>query len=768
MIKKILILFVALIATTQMLWADEVTPEEAIRKAQNFMRQRQTSGARQRKAQATSPRLTPTQQVCGLYVFNVADEGGYVIVSNDDRTIPVLGYSDNGHLDPDDMPDNMKAWLEGYAREIECLDDISGIATMDVPAKVGNHATTTLDPLVTTQWSQHAPYSDRCPRESSTNKRCVTGCVATAMAQVMNYHKWPESPTTEIPGYDWSEYIDTQDPLPVITFDWDNMKDTYTGEEPIEDPTAIAVSTLMRYCGQSVRMQYSPSGSGAYTMDVAPALETYFGYNESAQYLVRSYYSYANWTDLIYNELEQGRPVIYDALARDAGGHAFVCDGYMYEGGEDLFHINWGWGGALDGYFVLSVLDASEEKGLVFDLNQGAIVGIQKPGDTGTVLDVKKNTVDLAVSNVSLSAPRIVLGNSVNVSFSVTNNSEDDYDGYIAIAYEGILGDMDKFELEAGSTTNQTIKFTPRKSGRIKLYINIPLDNGTGSYRRVTDATTLVVLSTDEPVVLLNDDSAQPEGSKNTDVIESNVGKTVDVTLSGRTFYKDGSWNTLCLPFDLTCDELNEFLDDPEEMKMLTGTSFDNGTLTLTFKNVSKLQAGMPYLIRWNNDTENPTVTNPEFRSVTISDETDGVETECMDFVGSMSSVGFMANDRTKLFLGEANKLYYPNANMMFNAFRGYFQLSEGLRMKGEESLVKAFKLDLDGDSADGIGSIHNSQLPLRSRDSLATPSAFIIHNEVDAVYDLNGRKINSQFSTFNSQLKKGIYIHNGKKIFVK
>ena len=743
MIKKILILFVALIATTQMLWADEVTAEEAIRKAQNFIRQRQTSGARQRKAQATSPRLTPTQQVCGLYVFNVADEGGYVIVSNDDRTIPVLGYSDNGHLDPDDMPDNMKAWLEGYAREIECLDDISGIATTDVPAKVGNHATTTLGPLVTTQWSQHAPYSDRCPRESSSGKRCFTGCVATAMAQVMNYHKWPESPTTEIPGYDWSEYIDTQDPLPAITFDWDNMKNTYTGEEPIEDPTAIAVSTLMRYCGQSVRMQYGTSSSGAYSKDVAPALETYFGYNESAQYLVRSYYSYANWTDLIYNELEQRRPVIYNAMTRDAGGHAFVCDGYMYEGGEDLFHINWGWGGALDGYFVLSVLDANEN--MVFDLNQGAIVGIQKPDDTGTVLDVKKNTVDLAVSNVSLSAPRIVLGNSVDVNFCVTNNSEDDFDGDIAIAYEGILGDMDKFELAAGSTTNQTIKFTPRKSGRIKLYINIPFDNG--SYRRVTDATTLVVLSTDEPVVLLNDDSAQPEGSKNTDVIESNVGKTVDVTLSGRTFYKDGSWNTLCLPFDLTCDELNEFLDDPEEMKMLTGTSFDNGTLTLTFKNVSKLEAGMPYLIRWNNDTENPTVTNPEFRSVTISDETDGVETEYLDFVGSMSSVGFMANDRTKLFLGDANKLYYPNANMMFNAFRGYFQLSEGLRMRGEESLVKAFKLDLDGDSADGIEIVYNSQFP--------------IHNEDNTWYDLGGRKV-------NSQLKKGVYIHNGKKIFVK
>ena len=752
MIKKILILFVALIATTQMLWADEVTPEEAIRKAQNFMRQRQTSGARQRKAQATSPRLTPTQQVCGLYVFNVADEGGYVIVSNDDRTIPVLGYSDNGNLDPDDMPDNMKAWLEGYAREIECLDDISGIATTDVPAKVGNHATTTLGPLVTTQWSQSTPYSDRCPRESSSGKRCVTGCVATAMAQVMNYHKWPESPTTEIPGYSMSEYVDTSEPLLVITFDWDNMKDTYTGEEPIDHPTAIAVSTLMRYCGQSVKMDYGPSSSGAYTMDVAPALETYFGYNESAQYLVRSYYSYANWTDLIYNELEQRRPVIYNAMTRDAGGHAFVCDGYKYEGDEDLFHINWGWGGALDGYFVLSVLDANEK--MVFDLNQGAIVGIQKPGDTGTVLDVKKNTVDLAVSNVSLSAPRIVLGNSVNVSFSVTNNSKDDYDGYIAIAYEGILGDMDKFELEAGSTTNQTIKFTPRKSGRIKLYISIPLDNETGSYRRVTDATTLVVLSTDEPVVLLNDDSAQPEGSKNADVIESNVGKTVDVTLSGRTFYKDGSWNTLCLPFDLTCDELNEFLDVPQEMKMLTGTSFDNGTLTLTFMDVYTLEAGKPYLIRWNNDTENPTVTNPEFSSVTISDETDGVETEYLDFVGSMSSVGFMANDRTKLFLGDANKLYYPNANMTFNAFRGYFQLSDELRMRGEESQVKAFKLDLDGDSADGIGSIHNSQ--------------FIIHNEVDAVYDLNGRKINSQFSTFNSQLKKGIYIHNGKKIFVK
>ena len=174
--QRTLLCFVALIAVAQSMWAEDVTPEEALWQAQNFMQQRVASGSRPRKAQGVL-QLTATQQVSGLYIFNVADDGGFVIVSNDDRTIPVLGFSDNGSIDPDNMPENMKAWLQGYADEIAWLATLNDQTTNSQKRPIQGAATSG-----NAQYDRYRPhdYDDVAPEHS--------------VQQPVSFGRWREMP----------------------------------------------------------------------------------------------------------------------------------------------------------------------------------------------------------------------------------------------------------------------------------------------------------------------------------------------------------------------------------------------------------------------------------------------------------------------------------------------------------------------------------------------------------------------------------------------
>ena len=461
--RTVMTLFLAMLST-MMVWAGHVTKEQARQHAADFLRNHTVF----HRAPGIQPQLEAVREVSGLYVFNVSQKGGFVVVSNDDRTLPVLGYSDSGSIDPDNMPSNMRAWLQGYADEIAWLDQ-NNITTTYTARRVGEHPTTAIPELLKTTWDQGYPYNGYCPNDA------VTGCVATAMAQVMNYHKWPTGTTVEIPAYG------TLPKLGTTTFDWANMITNYSGSYT---PTqAMAVAKLMQYCGWAVQMQYGGS-SNARVSDVANALITYFGYKETTQYVNRSHYSYANWTDLIYHELEEGRPVVYGGQAID-NGHAFVCDGYKYDGG-DLFHINWGWNGGGNGYFVLSVLNPSEQgiggsaSNSAYTFGQDAVIGIQKPAAEGTVLPVTPATVNLTLVSTSVPYAKIALGESIDVTVRVTNNSSDDYDGEIVLITNNSLGVGKMFEIPAGATQNCVINFTPGNVG--DYVIGAARPNADGMY----------------------------------------------------------------------------------------------------------------------------------------------------------------------------------------------------------------------------------------------------------------------------------------------
>ena len=364
--KRILLLLTLFVAVWCTLAAKPITKEQALREAQQFMKGK-TFVAPKTMKKARKAGVSTTDDTA-FYVFNAENNGGFVIVSGDDRTERILGYADQGQIDFNDMPENLKAWLDGYAEQIGALKDGDVVQTM--PRKTRAEVA----PLITTQWNQRTPYNLQCP--SYHGELSVTGCVATAMAQLMYYHKCPQTATPVIPAYTTESLGLSLDALPATSFQWSKMKDTYTNEETGE--AAQAVAELMRYCGQAVKMNYTPTGSGAYDDDALYAYMNYFGFSNSAQLLDRTYYSNAEWEDIIYQEISAHRPVFYLGTNHSAG-HAFICDGYDSDG---LFHINWGWGGRSDGNFVLSVLNpydkgiggGTSEDG--YTCGQGAIVAL--------------------------------------------------------------------------------------------------------------------------------------------------------------------------------------------------------------------------------------------------------------------------------------------------------------------------------------------------------------------------------------------------------
>ena len=300
------------------------------------------------------------------YVFNVGANGGYVIVSGDDRAVPVLGYADRGHFDATQLPESMKAWLSMYDNEITGLAaDFGKAAPQQSTGSVKNN----ISVLLKSTWGQDAPYCDLAP------DNMPSGCVATALGQILRYHKWPTATTAEIPAYKNSGT--TYDALPIASFNWDIMADNY--DNYYDKDSRAAVALLMQYLGHAVQMQYTPTGSGTYDDFVPYALATYFDYPE-ARLKSRKDYSLSEWEDVVYNELAASGPVFYTAQANGLEGHAFVCDGYE---GDGYFHFNWGWYGDSNGYFKLSALDVSQGFALNrLNWNHDIVTGIHRPSTT--------------------------------------------------------------------------------------------------------------------------------------------------------------------------------------------------------------------------------------------------------------------------------------------------------------------------------------------------------------------------------------------------
>ena len=372
---RILKLFMALMSLAIALTAvaEPITESQAQSIAAQFLAGQNARPTTLRRA-AMAPAVASGDHAA-YYIFNAGGlNDGYVIIAGDDQALPVLGYSDTGSFDGDNVPPAMQEMLDGFAAQIAAIQE--GAMAAAVNSRVA------IPPLVKAQWNQRQPYNIMMP--TINGERVLAGCVAIAMAQVMHYWQWPASISGPIPPYTSKTNELSLPELPATSFNWSMMQNTYLTSDTLS-VKSLAVAQLVLYCAQALKMDFGTKSSGAYTPDIAYLLSEYFGYHSSIRCINRYSYSAQGWEDAIYAELAENRPVILSGRKR-SGGHAFVCDGCDQYG---LFHINWGWNGQSNGYFALNVLNpdmqgtgsASGAEGYI--LNQLAIVGI-KPGTGGT------------------------------------------------------------------------------------------------------------------------------------------------------------------------------------------------------------------------------------------------------------------------------------------------------------------------------------------------------------------------------------------------
>lgn len=317
------------------------------------------------RKQGSKGEITLSQE--SYYVFPNANSKGFTIVSGDDRLPEVVGYSSQGSYDENNLPEGFVSFMKTYQNlynkvnlgDAEALKNLAEIKAWRNKKNASAASTSAVSPLLgNIEWDQTSPYNNMCPRYDSVHV-AATGCVATAMAQVMAYYKYPKQLKADIPGY-VNRWNGIPMEIPTITreegiYDWDNMLPKYNKEANATQQQKDAVAKLMYHCGAAVKMSYGPESAAAVS---ATKLAKYFGYDADLMMdLNRSTFTLDKWMQIIDTELAAGRPVLYGGQASD-GGHQFICDG---KDGEGLYHINWGWSGSQNGYFDLSLLNP--EKG---------------------------------------------------------------------------------------------------------------------------------------------------------------------------------------------------------------------------------------------------------------------------------------------------------------------------------------------------------------------------------------------------------------------
>ena len=374
--KHYLIGTFALLLAAAPAWAKTLTPEQALQRAQASHIK-----AAMPKAGTAEPRLVHTARTeagdAAVYVFAQDAQKGYMVLGADDIAYPVLGYSQTGAVDPDNMPEQLKWWLQEYSRQIEFAAANGVTAASFAPERVeGRHA---IEPMLKSHWDQGDPYNRLCP--VLNGERTYTGCVATAMSQIMYYWKYPAV------GRDKISYNDEEGCMKRLSWDfaahpleWDKKLPDYK-EGQFTDEQANAVAVLMKGAGAAVKMSYAADASGALSMYTPRGFVKYFNYDPNLEYVLRSTVSNSEWDQKIYDNLVNVGPVLYGGGSMVGGGHSFVLDGYD---GQGYYHFNWGWSEMSDGYYALnalnpSALGAGGGTGGGYNFTQDGVFGIQPP-----------------------------------------------------------------------------------------------------------------------------------------------------------------------------------------------------------------------------------------------------------------------------------------------------------------------------------------------------------------------------------------------------
>ena len=412
--KKLLLSILAL-ASIMQVGAKVIDPADALARAQGATRSGQPLSGY--KLQST---INTNSGEAGVYLFT--DVTSSLILSADDSTPAVLGILDRPLPETIDNAE-FNYWINKYASEIDWQRKNPSNGT-----RAGDDETwKPIGPLLTTQWDQVSPFNDRSPEVNG--KKSWAGCVATAMSQVVNYHEWPAKGKGSNKYEAATAKKEFSCDFSSMTFDWANMLDSYKGTST--DAQNKAVADLLYACAIGVNMDFSPDGSGAWTENVPHALVNYFDYDKALRIVYRDYYTLADWNKLVYEELEEYGPVYY-AGEGDDGAHAFVCDGYK----DGYFHINWGWGGSLDGYYLLTSLFPGTEQGAggsigTYNFGQMIIHGVQRPKEGS-----KMEPVILYPWGYTIKERTIPVNSSFTVDGWVMNYSTNQLKGKLGIMIE--------------------------------------------------------------------------------------------------------------------------------------------------------------------------------------------------------------------------------------------------------------------------------------------------------------------------------------------
>ena len=515
--KKISFLLLLVVAMGMNVMAGPVDSTTAKNIALNFWRS-QINPTRQDASEVQLRNVAPQLGFTQFYLMQNERGEGFVIVASDDRAMPVLGYSDHGTIDAATMPDNFRMWLQIYEEEIsaavqaqlpQSAETAAQWAALSAGTSLPARATTAVSPLLSTTWDQGSPYNSLCPG-SGWNK-CPTGCVATAMAQVMKYWSYPQK------GCGSHSYTCTSYNNQTLSADFGNTTYNWSSMPNNVTSSNTAVATLMFHCGVAVEMQYTTSGSGAQTLDpygnnypsAEAAFKCYFGYNSTLKGKRKDGFDESEWINMLKVELDAGRPVMYSGFDEDlTDGHAFVCDGYN---SSNYFHFNWGWSGSNDGYFAVSSLNPGSggwgSTHYDFSYAQQALFGVEPP-----VLVIN--------SNYSLTPSSTTIQHSTRPTFSVNykNRTNSAFNGELQLVLVNSYGQVAQVigqtsaSVGAGSTSNisfsDIITATP---GDYQLVLQYKANNATTwTYAGIGNAANLLNVT-----VVLNPDSYENNNSAN-------------------------------------------------------------------------------------------------------------------------------------------------------------------------------------------------------------------------------------------------------------
>ena len=407
------------------------------------------AGSRETKAGAAEP---------AYFVFNDA-RGGFVIAAGDDTVPFILGYSTSGSVREDSMPENLRGWLDMWSDIVES-ERLRGAAPYPQAAPTSGGTAKLLE---TALWDQGDPFNRHCVEMEG--KRVVTGCTMTATAILMRYHQWPERGHGVVPSYSCS-YNGREYTIPSVelghVYDWANMPLTNDADGSWSDRQVEEVSTLMSELGVMFEAEYSPEGTGASFFCVGTGLVEYMDYDKAFRHEYKGLYPDVNdWIALMKDNIDKVGPVLYAGYT-EKSGHAFLLDGYDE---QDNFHINWGWSGDYNGYFVMPDF-------LSLTLYQEAVLGLKPNAGGAFVEDVRLFDLGIQASTDAF---------AVGVPFSVTcdgvaNYGEEDFSGEVAFAKFDRRGRMEELVSEAQALSIESMTYMSLPD--VPCVINTPIKPG--------------------------------------------------------------------------------------------------------------------------------------------------------------------------------------------------------------------------------------------------------------------------------------------------